>query len=111
MTTPMSSRQWLDETLTDCIWISHRKFVLFVTNGSPLENPVVSESIWDSKWLYSAWERKRLNGTTREPELLLQYQDLRSAKLVYELVSHWCLFFENATGERIRGGQFGKSLE
>ena len=92
MTTPKSSSEWLDETLTDCTWISQRTFVLFMTNGTPLQNPVVSESIWDSKWVYSAWERKRLNGKTKEPEVLLQYQDLCSAKMVYDLASHLCVW-------------------
>ena len=103
MTTPKSSREWLDESLTDRTWISQRKFVLFITNGTPPQNPRVSNSIWEGKWRYSPWERKRLNGKTKEPELLLQYQELCSAKLVYDLASHLCLFpgtlLDNGSGE------------
>ena len=88
MTTPMSSREWLDGSLTDSTWISQRKFVIFITNGTAPQNPIVSDSIWEGKWRHNPWERKRVNATTKDPELLLQYHDLQSAKMMYELCGH-----------------------
>ena len=98
MTTPMSPREWLDGSLTDSTWISQRKFVIFITNDTAPQNPIVSDSIWEGKWRHNPWERKRVNATTKDPELLLQYHDLHSAKMLYELCGH------------LRSGSLGSGL-
>ena len=84
--------------LTQCKWISQQEFVIFITNGTAPQNPIVSDSIWEDKWRHLPWERKRVNATTKDPELLLQYHDLHSTKMLYELCGH------------LRSGSLGSGL-
>ena len=83
--------------LTQCKWISQQEFVIFTTNDTAPQNPVVSD-IWEDKWRHLPWERKRVNATTKDPELLLQYHDLHSTKMLYELCGH------------LRSGSLGSGL-
>ena len=76
--------------LTQCTWISQQEFVIFITNDTAPQNPVVSDNIWQDKWRHLPWERKRVNATTKDPELLLQYHELHSAKMMYELSGLLC---------------------